>query len=72
MSRLRVKLTRTEIGKLEPRSDGKPDLRWDTELAGFGVLVSGKTGRKTYVVQINCRTNDLCRPPCYRPRKAVA
>lgn len=51
MPRIRVKLTRAELAKLTPRPDKKPYLRWDTELVGFGVLVSGKTGRKTYIVQ---------------------
>jgi hypothetical protein len=34
-----------------PHPDGKQTLYWDTELKGFGVLCSGKTNTKTFVVQ---------------------
>ncbi len=30
---------------------GRQRLHWDTALTGFGVLASGKTAAKTYVVQ---------------------
>ncbi|MBY0429773.1 MAG: hypothetical protein K2Q10_01125 [Rhodospirillales bacterium] len=30
---------------------GKQVLHWDADLKGFGVLCSGKTAAKTYVVQ---------------------
>jgi integrase len=49
---MRVKLTKTTIGKLAaPHPSGKQKLHWDTSLAGFGVLCSGVTDKKTYVVQ---------------------
>ncbi len=47
-----LKLTKNEIAKLPaPHPSGKQTLYWDTELRGFGVLVSGATQAKTYVVQ---------------------
>jgi integrase len=47
-----VKLTKREIEKIEaPDPSGKQVLHWDAELRGFGVLASGTTTAKTYVVQ---------------------
>jgi len=47
-----LKLTKRAIEKLPaPHPTGKQQLVWDTELKGFGVLVSGATTEKTYVVQ---------------------
>ena len=47
-----VKLTKDKIGKLKaPDPSGKQMIHWDTELAGFGLLVSGKTESKTFIVQ---------------------
>jgi integrase len=47
-----MKLTKRAIEKLPaPHPSGKQQLVWDTELKGFGVLVSGATAAKTYVVQ---------------------
>ncbi len=47
-----LKLTKRAIEKLPaPHPSGKQQLIWDTELKGFGVLVSGTTTAKTYVVQ---------------------
>jgi integrase len=48
----RMKLTARAIAKLPaPDPSGKQRLHWDTELKGFGVLCSGTTDNKTYVVQ---------------------
>jgi integrase len=47
-----LKLTKTAIARLKsPDPSGKQTLYWDTELKGFGVLCSGTTNSKTYVVQ---------------------
>src|SRR5438874_5842928 len=45
-----LKLTKNAIAALTP-VPGKQTLYWDTELKGLGVLVSGKTTAKTFVVQ---------------------
>jgi integrase len=48
----KLKLTTRAIERLPaPDPSGKQTLYWDTDLKGFGVLCSGKTGAKTYVVQ---------------------
>lgn len=48
----RVKLTKTYIDSLvAPDPSGKITIYWDTDLKGFGVLVSAKKNTKTYVVQ---------------------
>jgi integrase len=48
----KLKLTKTAIDKLvAPDPSGKQVLHWDTELRGFGVLCSGLTNSKSYVVQ---------------------
>src|SRR3954468_13873351 len=48
----RLKLTQRTIEKLPaPDPSGRQLLHWDTDLRGFGVLCSGKTNAKTYVVQ---------------------
>ena len=48
----RLKLTKNTIDRLNaPDPSGKPRLHWDTDLKGFGVLVSGKTNARTYIVQ---------------------
>ena len=49
---MRLKLTARAIERLTaPDPSGKQRLHWDTELKGFGVLCSGTTSSKTYVVQ---------------------
>jgi integrase len=49
---MRIKLTKAAIAKLKaPDPSGKQRLFWDTELAGLGLLVSGVTSTKTFVVQ---------------------
>jgi len=48
----RIKLTQKAIARLPaPDPGGSQLLHWDTELRGFGVLCSGKTNAKSYVVQ---------------------
>src|SRR5262249_40281070 len=48
----KLKLTAKSVDKLKaPSPNGKQRLYWDTELRGFGVLVSGVSNGKTYVVQ---------------------
>src|SRR4051794_37294667 len=48
----RLKLTQRAVEKLPaPDPSGHQVLHWDTELHGFGVLCSGKTNARTYVVQ---------------------
>ena len=47
-----VKLTKRKVaGMRAPDPSGKQVLRWDEETKGFGVLVSGRTNVKSYVVQ---------------------
>lgn len=48
----RLKLTSKTIARLPaPDPSGRQVLHWDTELRGFGVLCSGTTNSRTYVVQ---------------------
>jgi integrase len=46
----RKRLTQSVVDKLGARA-GEQRLVWDEHLRGFGVLVSGKTGTKSYVVK---------------------
>jgi integrase len=47
-----IKLTERSVERLTaPDPSGKQVLHWDSDLRGFGVLVSGVTNTKTYVVQ---------------------
>jgi integrase len=47
-----TKLTKRAIERLTvPHPSGKQTLIWDADLKGFGVLLSGKTASKTYIVQ---------------------
>jgi integrase len=48
---MKTKLTVKKIEGLKPDPSGKQQLVWDTELTGFGVLVSGKTKSKSFIVQ---------------------
>lgn len=49
---MRMKLTQRAISAITcPDPSGKQQLYWDTELKGFGVLVSGVSDAKTYVVK---------------------
>jgi integrase len=48
----RIALTERRVRALKaPDPSGKQVLHWDTKLRGFGVLCSGVTNAKTYVVQ---------------------
>ena len=51
---MRGKITKTSVDKLKPvvRDDGKltPDRLWDTEVTGFGCLVT-KAGSKSFIFQ---------------------
>jgi integrase len=48
----RIKLTKTAIDGLRaPDPSGKQTLHWDSELIGFGVLCSGVTTSRSYIVQ---------------------
>jgi hypothetical protein len=51
-----MKLTKAAVMGLQaPHPSGKQTLIWDTRLKGFGVLVSGVTPAKSYVVQHGLR-----------------
>src|ERR1700733_5966977 len=48
----RLKLTARAIAGLSaPDPSGRQTLHWDSELKGFGVLCSGTTASKTFIVQ---------------------
>lgn len=48
----KMKFTERGVARLDaPDPSGKQRLYWDQDLTGFGVLVSGATDTKTYVVQ---------------------
>jgi integrase len=48
----RSKLTQHAIAKLQaPTATGRQIPHWDTDLKGFGVLCSGKTTAKSFIVQ---------------------
>jgi integrase len=48
----KIKITDRAIERLKaPAPTGRQTLYWDAELRGFGVLVSGVTNAKSYVVQ---------------------
>ena len=58
----RLKLTTRAIDHLRaPTPDGKQQLHWDTELRGFGVLLSGTSNSKSFIVQrdINGKTRRV-------------
>jgi integrase len=47
-----IKLTATSAKALKaPDPSGKPTFYWDTTIKGFGVLVSGKTASRSFIVQ---------------------
>ncbi len=49
---MRIKLTVKEIERLKaPTESGRQEIAWDTELKGFGVLMSGVTSKKSLIVQ---------------------
>ena len=48
----RIKLTQRSVARLvAPTPSGKQMVYWDHELRGFGVLVSGRTTVKSFIVQ---------------------
>jgi integrase len=48
----RIKLTERAVARLEaPAPSGRQIIHWDSELKGFGVLCSGVTNAKSYIVQ---------------------
>jgi integrase len=48
----KIKITDTAVAKLKaPDPSGKQTIHWDAELRGFGVLCSGVTNAKTFIVQ---------------------
>jgi integrase len=48
----KLKLTTATVAKLAaPDPSGRQVLHWDQDLTGFGVMTSGKTAAKTYIVQ---------------------
>ncbi|MCH7935949.1 MAG: integrase family protein [Proteobacteria bacterium] len=48
----RIRLSESKIQNIRaPNPDGKQVIIWDDQLRGFGVLVSGKTNSKSFVVQ---------------------
>jgi integrase len=51
----KLRLTTKAIDKLRADPSGRATLYWDTELKGFGVLISAKTGTKSYIVQRDLR-----------------
>lgn len=58
----RIRLTATSIAKLKaPHPSGKQQLFWDEALTGFGLVVSGTTNAKSFIVQrdINGRTRRV-------------
>lgn len=57
-----LKLTKRAIEKLSaPHSSGKQTLMWDSELKGFGLLLSGKTPARTYIVQHRLKSGIMRR-----------
>jgi hypothetical protein len=52
----KTKLTEKAIAAL-PSATGRQELYWDTELPGFGVLVSGANDVKTFIAQASLNGN---------------
>ena len=48
---MRKKLTKPDAANKGRPPSGRDEFIWDTELRGFGVRVSGRTGNRFYVVQ---------------------
>jgi integrase len=66
----KMKLTAAAVASLPaPDPSGKQALHWDTDLSGFGVLISGKTNKKTFVVQrdVSGRTRRVTIGPSAMP-----
>ena len=48
----RIKLTQRSVARLPaPTPSGKQMVYWDADLRGLGVLVSGRTTVKSFIVQ---------------------
>jgi integrase len=59
---MKTKLTKPTIANLRaPTESGKQELVWDAETKGFGVLCSGVTSTKTYVVQRDLKSGKTRR-----------
>jgi integrase len=57
-----IKLTEKVVARLEaPTASGKQEIFWDEEQAGFGVLLSGVSGAKTFVAQTRINNTSLKR-----------
>jgi integrase len=49
---MKIRLTEKAINKLKaPNASGRQEIAWDSETKGFGVLLSGVTSARTYIVQ---------------------
>jgi len=58
MNKTSIRLTKTVVDRLSaPDASGKQRLVFDAELKGFGVLISGKTEAKSYIVQRDVNGN---------------
>jgi hypothetical protein len=58
----KIKLTEKTISKLRaPTESGRQEVAWDTELRGFGVLCSGVSNVKTYIVQRDLKSGKTRR-----------
>jgi hypothetical protein len=48
----KIRLTQKTVDRQRaPTASRAPIILWDTDLRGFGLLVSGKTATKTYIAQ---------------------
>ena len=66
----RIKLTQKAVDKLRaPDPSGKQVIHWDTEVRGFGVLCSGTTNARSFIVQrdVGGRTRRLTIEKVPRP-----
>jgi len=58
----RLKLTEKAITKLHaPTASGKQEIFWDAELRGFGVLLSGVSNSRSYIVQRDLKSGKTRR-----------
>lgn len=54
-----LKLTEKSVLRLKANPKGRQTLYWDVNMQGFGVLVSGDSAVKTYVVKGNVRGHSI-------------
>ena len=62
IQRQKFKLTKARVDREgAPHKSGKQSIVWDVELKGFGLLISGTTRAKSYIVQrdVNGKTRRL-------------